>query len=253
MSTILHRSGPLSGNWRQWRMTTAILLAYITAQRISDVIQLHARNIRKVKEYIAITFTSGNTVPVIGPFTVFLAEDSMCAKALLRVMASHPAYLFIDELNQRCRDNAGEEIRQILHGVHPQLSQLSIRVQPWGRTEEHNDRHTAQGATDAEQIHEPWFIQLGIGEAAGGNNYNNGGEYLQYHHITGTIHKKILKERDCNRFDLPPQITPLPVFFHLFSFFFLFRQTTITHIRINILRDSLILFPFSFSFPFFLT
>ena len=114
----------------EWRTSLAVLCAFCTAHRISDIIQLHAENLKIMEEQqlVAITFTRGKVVSRIGPYTTFLGMQTMVAQTMIHLLSlRRNKYLFTEKNSVTEREAMGAKVRNALRAADPRLTQLSIR------------------------------------------------------------------------------------------------------------------------------
>ena len=92
---------------------TALLirLAYATAQRPGDVLQLQKKSFTVVGSWMAVTFYRGKVVPMIGPYTIHISLTSAVAQAILHLMThstvkdfSREATFFHEKVGQEMDD-----------------------------------------------------------------------------------------------------------------------------------------------------
>ena len=100
------------------QLRTAILVGWLLCQRISDVLQLHEKDVSLAHQHLSITFHRGKVVPVIGPFTVFLRLETYAAESLHRLARCRENMFLFSETNSVSeRNRLTVQIRAILATV----------------------------------------------------------------------------------------------------------------------------------------
>lgn len=104
---------------------TAILIAWLLAQRTGDVLKLQTRNVQVVGDYLVIKFVEGKVIGIIGPYSLHLPMDNQFTKQVWDYVKNRKStYLFCEPA---ARDKAGEQIKLALRRINPILEQRSIR------------------------------------------------------------------------------------------------------------------------------
>ena len=105
----------------------AIALTYATAQRISDILQLHKSDLTVINGNLAITVRRGKVKPIIGPYTIFLSMESYLAQTVLAFLRNREGFLFSSSNSIKERATLGKAVLHALRRTDPQLEQRSIR------------------------------------------------------------------------------------------------------------------------------
>ncbi len=118
-----------------------IALAYVLAQRVSDVAQLAVTNVRKrrfrasrhrrARRVLTITVRAGKVVPLIGAYTLFLCESSPLARMLWSYRQARQQkgqkFLFVESRSRRARTENSDAIRLAVKSASQRLQARSIR------------------------------------------------------------------------------------------------------------------------------
>ena len=108
-------------------IVTAILLAFVMGQRISDVMQLAGEDLTTNGKNLVITFRRGKVIPKIGPFTLALALDTAVARQMVEMAKGRPGFLFTPANSEAERLEMQSRVRQTLVDLDARLEARSIR------------------------------------------------------------------------------------------------------------------------------
>lgn len=132
---------PKPGNIRNLQI--AILLSWVFAQRVSDVLQIHRSDVRKVTlpsgRFVHLIFRRGKTVKSNGIFSIHVPVDSPLTNWILELRNNTEHFIFqpnapttqapgcLIQICPKHRSRLTKMIGEILRSVHPQLQVWSIR------------------------------------------------------------------------------------------------------------------------------
>lgn len=104
-----------------------ILLAWMIAARTGDTIQLATSSFSTVGNFLAVRFTKGKTVKVIGPYTIHLPLHNQDVQTIVRWVNRQPLGYPFGLQTPKCREKTGETVKWALRVADSRLEQRSIR------------------------------------------------------------------------------------------------------------------------------